>query len=123
MAFLFWRKKAQILENRPWGNFEVLSKDGNITIKKIIVMPQKRLSYQSHNNRAEHWFITQGTGKVTNNDVVSDAINGMSFDIAIHAKHRIENTSEKDNLIFIEISTGDFNENDITRYEDDFGRK
>lgn len=134
MSFLFRKQTKKTVSTRPWGNFEVLKDftlssnndssilSNNVVIKKITVNPQKRLSYQSHKERHEHWYIIQGSGKTTINDVVFEAKTGQSFDIQINAKHRIENTSSKDSLIFIEISTGNFDENDIIRYEDDFGR-
>lgn len=128
MAFLFGKQKKGD-EVRPWGDFKTLNSfsvtplGNNVVIKKITVGPLKRLSYQSHNNRAEHWYIVEGVGKVTINDQIFDAIPGKSFDILIKDKHRIQNTQTSSNLVFIEISTGKFSEDDIVRYEDDFGRK
>ena len=129
MAFLFKQTKKNSIENRPWGNFETLNsfpvskQAGNAVIKKITVNPLNRLSYQSHTKRSEHWYVIQGQGKVTLNDKVSSINLGQSIDISIGTKHRIENTDKNVGLIFIEISLGDFAENDIIRYEDDYGRK
>lgn len=119
MLFSFWKKNK---ENRPWGSFEILSKDTAFLIKKITVKPEKRLSYQSHTKRNEHWFIIKGNGKIILNDSTFEIKAGSSFDIPVNAKHRIENTDKVTDLVFIEISTGLFDENDILRYEDDFGR-
>ncbi len=119
MTFLFWKKNN---ETRPWGKFEALSTSPDYYIKKITVNPGKRLSYQSHNKRTEHWYIISGTGKVILNDQSLEVKTGESFDIPALTKHRIENTNSKTDLVFIEISTGHFDENDIVRYEDDFGR-
>lgn len=118
MIFSFLKKG----ENRPWGNFEILNKSPNFLIKKITVNPQKRLSYQNHAKRAEHWYIIAGNGEITLDGQVLEIKTGQSIDIPAFAKHRIENTDKEDNLIFIEISTGYFDENDIVRFEDDFGR-
>jgi mannose-6-phosphate isomerase len=125
MTFWFGKNKnnGEIKPTRPWGDFEILGKVDNTVIKRITVRPLKRLSYQSHNKRAEHWFIIQGLGKVTLNDTAKDITTGESINIPTLSKHRIENASPKEDLIFIEISTGVFDENDIVRYEDDFGRK
>lgn len=124
MAIWFGKKRnnGEIEPIRPWGDFEILSKINGLIIKRITVKPNKKLSYQSHEKRAEHWFIISGQGKITLDDIIHEVKTGNSIDIPILAKHRIENTSEKENLILIEISTGDFDESDIVRYEDDFGR-
>ena len=51
---------------RPWGNYTVLSDDApDHKVKRIVVTPGKRLSYQLHAKRAEHWFIVAGTAQVT----------------------------------------------------------
>ena len=122
MTFSFFKKRTNEGETRPWGKFEALSVAPDFYIKKITVNPSKRLSYQSHSKRNEHWYIISGNGKVTLNDQNLEAITGKSFDIPILAKHRIENTDSKTDLVFIEISTGHFDENDIVRFDDDFGR-
>lgn len=118
-----------IFEERPWGSFEVLNQfdvkgDGlkDVCVKRITVKPNQRLSYQSHKQRAEHWFFVQGEGKVVLNDSEHHVSPGSSIEIPIGAKHRAINTSNNVELIFIEVSTGHFDEQDIQRYEDDFGR-
>ena len=125
MTFCCGKKKnnGEIEPTRPWGDFEILGKVDSTVIKRITVRPLKRLSYQSHKKRAEHWFIIKGNGRITLNDNVEDIKTGESVNITPLSKHRIENTDPKEDLIFIEISTGVFDENDIVRYEDDFGRK
>ena len=87
------------------------------------VLPEKRLSYQRHSHRAEHWFVVRGTAKVTLNDREILVKTGESIDIATGDKHRVENPDAAETLIFIETQTGDyFGEDDIERFEDDFGR-
>ena len=109
-------------KNRPWGYYEILDTHPEFKVKRITVLPGKRLSYQSHEKRAEHWFAVQGTGVVTLDDQLFDYSPGLSFDIGIGKKHRISNTGTI-NLVFIEVQTGTyFGEDDISRYEDDFGR-
>ena len=108
--------------NRPWGIYEILDSQTNFKVKRVVVLPGKRLSYQSHEKRAEHWFIVQGSGEVTLNGENFGCTVGDTFDIEIGKKHRIHNTGVQD-LIFIEVQTGTyFGEDDICRYEDDFGR-
>ena len=109
-------------EVRAWGNFAVLISESNCQVKKLVVTPGKRLSLQSHEFRAEHWFVIQGQG-IAQLDGAEIILNpGDSIDIPIESKHRISSISEVD-LVFIEVQTGSsFDENDIIRYEDDFGR-
>lgn len=109
-------------EERPWGSFVVLQTDSGYQVKKLVVNPGMRLSLQSHKYRAEHWFIVSGTALVELEDSKFEVDKGGSVDIPSGAKHRITCKSDHP-LIFIEVQTGtSFDENDITRYEDDFGR-
>ena len=109
-------------DRRPWGTFTVLDEADGFKVKRIEVLPGKRLSYQKHAQRAEHWVIVQGTAKVTLNDrdIVVEA--GQAIDIAIGAAHRVENPG-KETLVFIEVQRGGYlGEDDIVRLQDDFGR-
>jgi mannose-6-phosphate isomerase len=107
---------------RPWGRYEVLQESVNYKVKSIHVNPGQRLSYQRHQKRAEHWYITQGSGQVTIDGKISAVSPGSVIDIAINQLHRIANTGDTE-LIFIEVQTGTyFGEDDIERIEDDFGR-
>jgi mannose-6-phosphate isomerase len=107
---------------RPWGRYEVLSESSSYKVKVITVFAGKRLSYQRHQKRAEHWFITNGTGVVTLEGVNLDVKPGSTVDVKVKQLHRIANTGSED-LIFIEVQTGTyFGEDDIERIEDDFGR-
>jgi mannose-6-phosphate isomerase-like protein (cupin superfamily) len=108
--------------HRPWGFFENLTDSKNHKVKRITVYPGKRLSLQSHERRDEHWFIVAGSALFTCNEQQLRLRPGQSVDIRCGDRHRIENTGEGD-LILIEIQTGDyFGEDDIRRYEDDYGR-
>ena len=107
---------------RPWGRYEVLQESVNYKVKSIHVNPGQRLSYQRHQKRAEHWYITQGIGQVTIDGKISSVSPGSVIDIAVNQLHRIANTGDIE-LIFIEVQTGTyFGEDDIERIEDDFGR-
>ena len=111
-------------EERPWGSFEVLLESDKYKVKRIIVKPGKRLSYQSHEWRSETWVIVQGEARVTLDDVDITFLQDQVVKIPAKTKHRVANNKGKRNLIFIEIQTGTyFGEDDIVRYEDDFGRE
>ena len=109
-------------DRRPWGTFTVLDEGDGFKVKRIEVLPGKRLSYQKHSQRAEHWVIVQGTAKVTLNDKEIIVKTGEAIDIAIGASHRVENANEN-LLVFIEVQKGNYlGEDDIVRLQDDFGR-
>lgn len=109
-------------EVRPWGSYEVLQESAVHKVKSITVNPGKRLSYQRHEKRAEHWFIVTGNAEVTIDGKISKLQPGETVDIGIQVAHRIANIGKED-LVFIEVQTGSyFGEDDIVRLEDDFGR-
>ncbi len=109
-------------EERPWGAFEVLLDEPRYKVKRITVLPGKRLSLQSHKRRSEHWVITRGDVIVVNNDEGKPYKASDHIFIPAGNKHRIQNTGEV-NAVFIEVQIGDyFGEDDIIRYEDDFNR-
>lgn len=114
------------ITERPWGTYQVLYEDDKCKIKRIVVYPGKRLSLQSHKYRDELWKLIQGEGEVILEgytfSVYSDKLPYSHCVILRGLKHRITNTGAE-NLVFIEIQTGEsFDENDIVRYEDDYGR-
>lgn len=109
-------------DQRPWGSYTVLEEGRNFKVKRIEVLPGKRLSYQKHSQRAEHWFVVEGTAKVTLDDRDVLIAAGEAIDIPVGSAHRVENPGTQD-LIFIEVQRGNYlGEDDIVRLEDDFGR-
>lgn len=116
-------KNSPEFDRRPWGSFTVLDEGESYKVKRIEVLPGKRLSYQRHSRRAEHWFVVRGTAKVTLNGREILVTHGQSIDIEKGDAHRVENADGTEPLVFIETQTGDyFGEDDIERIEDDFGR-
>ena len=107
---------------RPWGRYEVLQEGATYKVKSIHVNPGKRLSYQRHQKRSEHWYVTDGSGEVTLDGKVQVVSRGSIIEIPQGMLHRISNTGSSE-LILIEVQTGSyFGEDDIERLEDDFGR-
>jgi mannose-6-phosphate isomerase len=108
---------------RPWGNYTVLDDDAtDHKVKRIVVHPGKRLSYQRHSKRSEHWFIVSGTAQVTLDGAVSELKPGQAIDIPLGGAHRVANHGDTD-VVLIEVQHGTyFGEDDIVRLEDDFGR-
>ena len=108
---------------RPWGSYTVLSDEADHKVKRIVVSPGKRLSYQRHARRSEHWFVVSGTGSFVLDDNTKAVGPGDAVDIPMGCAHRIENTHESEPLVFIEVQHGTyFGEDDIERREDDYGR-
>jgi mannose-6-phosphate isomerase len=109
-------------DERPWGSFTVLDEAENYKVKRIEVLPQKRLSYQKHAQRSEHWMVVAGSARVTldGREILLNA--GATVDVPIGAAHRIENVGTE-RLVFIEIQRGTYlGEDDIQRLQDDYGR-
>ncbi|HJO47622.1 MAG TPA: phosphomannose isomerase type II C-terminal cupin domain [Candidatus Scalindua sp.] len=110
------------MANPPWGMWEVLLDEPAYKVKRITVLPGKRLSYQKHFRRKEHWMVVEGKGVVTIDGKDNHIEKGESIDIPQEAAHRMANNGD-DDLTFIEIQQGEyFGEDDILRLEDDYGR-
>ena len=117
------QNNSPVHDERPWGSFTVIDDADDYKVKRLEVLPGKRLSYQRHTRRAEHWYVVRGIAKVTLNGSEILVKTGESLDVACGAAHRIENPDAAETLVLIETQTGDyFGEDDIERLEDDFGR-
>ena len=109
-------------DTRPWGNYEVIDIGSNFQVKRITVLPGKRLSLQSHKYRKEHWIVVLGEAEVVINDRIFNLKISQSIDIPLGSIHRLSNKTNTD-LVLIEIQFGEYlGEDDIIRYEDDFNR-
>jgi len=114
--------RATTSETRPWGSYTILHKETNYLVKRIEVLPGESLSLQSHDHRSEHWTVVSGVAQVQIGET-SQTLNANQFvEIPKGAKHRLTNPDET-TLIIIEVQLGDkLDEDDITRYEDKYGR-
>lgn len=107
---------------RPWGSYTILEEGFFYKIKRITVLPGKKLSSQLHHHRSEHWIVVKGTAKVTVGDKATLVRSGESTYIQIGDKHRMENPG-KILLEIIEVQLGEYlEEDDIIRFDDDYGR-
>ncbi|ACX72266.1 mannose-1-phosphate guanylyltransferase/mannose-6-phosphate isomerase [Methanocaldococcus vulcanius M7] len=108
---------------RPWGCYEVLEEGRFYKVKKITVLPGKKLSYQLHYHRSEHWVIVKGMARVIIEGEEKFVRSGESIFVRSGYKHRLENPG-KIPLEVIEIQVGEYlEEDDIVRFEDDWKRK
>jgi len=109
-------------QTRPWGSYTILHKETNYLVKRIEVLPGESLSLQSHNHRSEHWTVVFGVAQVQIEETLQTLQTNQSIEISKGAKHRLANLDES-SLIIIEVQLGDkLDEDDITRYEDKYGR-
>lgn len=107
-------------EERPWGSFERFTKDVPSTVKIITVHPGQSLSLQYHEHRQEFWRILQGDPVLTIGDKEIKAVPGHEFFIDKRVKHRI--SAPTDTVVLLEIALGRFDENDVVRLDDRYGR-
>ena len=108
--------------HRPWGTYTVLEEGTNFKMKRIVVKPGASLSLQMHYHRSEHWIVVDGMAKVVNGDQdLLIATNESTYIPAGH-KHRLENPGKVD-LVMIEVQSGSYlGEDDIVRFQDNYGR-
>jgi mannose-6-phosphate isomerase len=110
-------------DERPWGEYTVLDEGADYKVKRITVVAGRRLSYQRHARREEHWLVVHGAGLVTLDGEEFDVVPGAAVDVPVGVAHRIANTGTTQPLTFIEVQRGDyFGEDDIVRLDDDYGR-
>ena len=108
---------------RPWGSYDSLDSGERFQVKRLTVLPGGVLSLQMHHRRAEHWVVVSGTARITRGDEVFLLQENQSTYIGIGVRHRIENPGTVP-LHIIEVQSGDYlGEDDIVRFEDQYGRQ
>lgn len=112
----------QDFEIRPWGEWHVLDTGDGFKVKRIEVNPGQRLSYQTHEHRAENWVVAAGTCTAVIDGATVVATAGESIYVEVGQPHRITNMHDEI-LVIIEVQLGEYTgEDDICRLEDDYGR-
>lgn len=107
---------------RPWGTYTILEESPSFKIKRIVVKPRASLSLQMHHHRSEHWIVVSGTAEVVNGDNAFLVSTNESTYIPAGHKHRLSNPGIID-LVMIEVQSGQYlGEDDIVRFEDNYGR-
>jgi mannose-6-phosphate isomerase len=110
-------------EERPWGSWHVIDVDRGYKVKRIHVKPGCRLSYQAHDHRSEHWVVIFGIATCVVDGEAVTAGPGHSIDVPQGTRHRLCNESSEE-LVIIEVQRGAYTgEDDIHRFEDDYGRQ
>ena len=109
------------VDHRPWGRFDLLTLNQQVSVKILTVNPGARLSLQRHEMRDEWWHI-MGDGLVVEIDGVERQVKaGDRVWIPRGVVHRVRNT-EVSIALFVELAFGHFDEDDIERLEDDYAR-
>ena len=107
---------------RPWGWYEVIDQGERFKVKNIEVKPGHRLSLQKHHHRTEHWIVVSGTAEVQLNDARQLIGENQSTYVPLGCKHRLSNPG-KIPLKIIEVQSGAYlEEDDIIRFDDNYGR-
>ena len=107
---------------RPWGAYDSVDEGDRFKVKRITVKPGAQLSLQKHYHRAEHWIVVKGTALVTNGEQQILLSENQSTYIPVGEVHRLENPGKFD-LEMIEVQSGSYlGEDDIVRFEDNYGR-
>ena len=107
-------------EERPWGNFERFTLNEKTTVKLVTVRAGEAISLQTHAHREEFWQVLEGSGTITIGTTEHAAAVGKQFFIPRGAQHRV--SAGPQGLKLLEIAFGEFDEDDITRLEDRYGR-
>lgn len=108
------------VEERPWGKFEQFCHNEKVTVKILTVNPNSKLSLQYHNKRDEFWKVIEGSGQIVLGNKIINVKTDDEYLIPKKTNHRIITTLNK--LKILEISYGEFDENDIVRISDDYNR-
>lgn len=107
-------------EKRPWGGFERFTLNEKSTVKILTIKPKQEFSLQYHKKRKEFWKFLDAHAKVTLGKRIFTAKKGDEVVIKPRTLHRIEAFSKPVNVL--EISFGNFSEDDVERVEDKYGR-
>lgn len=108
--------------HRPWGWYDSIDEGGRFKVKRIQVRPKASLSLQKHHHRAEHWIVVTGTAEITNGDKTILLTENQSTYIPLGEAHRLTNPGTIP-LEIIEVQSGSYlGEDDIVRFEDNYGR-
>jgi mannose-6-phosphate isomerase len=105
---------------RPWGSFEQYANNEDVTVSLMTVLPNQRLSAQSHTGRAELWIALDDGAAVQVGDDISYPKAGAEIWIPVNTMHRLSSTGPT--VRVLEVAFGNWQQTDITRYSDDYAR-
>lgn len=106
---------------KPWGSFIRFTLNQKSTVKILEISPGEMFSYQNHQQRSEFWYVLEGNPTIILNNKTTKHKQGDLINVGKKVKHRISNKTNK-KVRVLEIAKGIFNEKDIIRYDDKYGR-
>jgi len=112
---------VEIVE-RPWGSFKQYAHNRDCTVSLMTVLPGQRLSLQSHTGRAELWIVLDDGAVVQVGDAIRECRAGDEIWIPAQERHRLSCHAGAHPVRVLEVAFGNWQQADITRYEDDFKR-
>ena len=115
-------KPSVALVERPWGSFKQYANNRDCTVSLMTVLPGQRLSLQSHTGRAELWIVLDDGAVVQVGEFVREHRAGDEIWIPAQEKHRLACNPGACPVRVLEVAFGNWQQADITRYEDDFKR-
>ena len=107
--------------DRPWGSEDLFIQNEKVTVKLLYIKKSEALSLQYHKHRSESWKIVEGSPEIIIGKITFHPQVGEEFRIAKGVNHRI--SAPKNDVVVLEISRGQFYEDDIIRIEDKYGRQ
>ncbi len=110
----------KLIVEKPWGQFEQFTHNESSTVKILFIKKGEAFSLQYHTKRFEFWKIISGNPEVTIGESTMRAKAGDEFEIPAKTNHRVASVDTDTQIL--EISTGDFDEDDIVRLQDKYGR-
>ncbi|WP_276574397.1 mannose-1-phosphate guanylyltransferase/mannose-6-phosphate isomerase [Pseudomonas tohonis] len=118
-------REEQVLHrkvHRPWGWYDSIDEGGRFKVKRIQVNPKASISLQKHHHRAEHWIVVRGTAEITRGSEILLLTENQSTYIPLGEVHRLANVGSTP-LEIIEVQSGGYlGEDDIVRFDDEYGR-
>jgi len=106
--------------HRPWGNFSQYAFNEDVTVSMMVVEPHQRLSLQSHSARGELWIVLDEGASVKRGEQVSYPRAGEEIWIPADTPHRLSSLGGR--VRVLEVAFGNWQQEDITRYADDYAR-
>ena len=106
---------------RPWGSFTRFTNNEVSTVKLLYINKGEETSLQYHTHREEFWKIIKGNPKIVVGDNVYSPSEGEEFKVLSNTSHRI--SAPENDVVILEISKGEFDEDDIMRIEDKYNRE
>ncbi|MCL4804769.1 MAG: phosphomannose isomerase type II C-terminal cupin domain [Anaerolineae bacterium] len=108
---------------RPWGSFHQYANNEEVTVSLMSVNAGQRLSLQSHTGRAELWIVLDEGAIVQVGDDILYPLPGAEVWIPANTRHRLSSGRNDDVMVrVLEVAFGNWQQEDIRRYEDDFAR-